>query len=383
MPPEIRTTSKGICRAMRQLNKGDDWATGRIKSLLPQMLKGPSEGWGTFLLLLLSVMLAVRSVGSVEWVPTPGLYLLALSGALVGLLLAKVRFNGWLLAVGGMLLGICLSFFQVTSLVEGVTSLDRYAEIGNRFFVWGQAFVNGDVSCDTLPFSLFLLFTSWLTGFICSWSFFRKHNIWGAVLPSGIVMVINLTNLPPGAQRLPLYLYLFVVCLLVARLFVVERKHDWDHRNVQRFPPDPPLLPHAFRFALVVVIVASLLPTISTKVAPVAAVWDRISSPVRVIGEEFARCAGWPPTEETDSGHSFGPTQPFGGSTTMGEEAVLVVKAPLPVYLRARSYDVYTYKGWETGDTQMVSPELACNGAIPVGSGGTTISGRPSHPHVN
>jgi len=322
------------------------------------MLKGPSEGWVIFLLLLLSVMLAIRSVGSVEWVPTPGLYLLALSGLVLGLLLAKMRFNGWLLVVSGMLLGIYLSFWQLTSLVEGASSLDRYAEVGNRLFIWGQAFVNGDVNCDTLPFSLFLLFTSWLAGFICSWSLFRKHNIWGAVLPSAIVIVINLTNLPPGAQRLPLYLYLFVVCFLVVRLFVLERKHDWDHRNVRRSPTDLPLLSNAFRFALAVVIVASLLPTTSARVAPVAAVWDRISFPVRVIGQEFARCAGGLPAEETDSDHSFGPTQPFRGSTTLGEESILIVKAPLPVYLRARSYDVYTYKGWETGDTQMVSPEL-------------------------
>ena len=359
MPPEIKTTSRGICWARKRLNRGDDWPMRRIKSLLRQMLKGPSEGWVTFLLLLLSVMLAIRSVGSVEWVPTPGLYLLALSGLVLGLLLAKMRFNGWLLAVSGMLLGIYLSFCQITSLVEGASSLDRYAEVGNRLFIWGQAFVNGDVSCDTLPFSLFLLFTSWLAGFICSWSLFRKHNIWGAVLPSAIVIVINLTNLPPGAQRLPLYLYLLVVCFLVARLFVLERKHDWDHRNVRRSPTDLPLLSNAFRFALAVVIVASLLPTTSAKFAPVAAVWDRISFPVRVIGQEFARCAGGLPSEETDSGHSFGPTQPFRGSTTLGEESILIVKAPLPIYLRARSYDVYTYKGWETGDTQMVSPELA------------------------
>jgi len=358
MPPEIRTTSRGIGWALRRLKRGDDWAMGHIKSLLPQMLKGPSEGWVTFLLVLLSVMLAIRSVGSVEWVPTPGLYLLALSGLVLGLLLAKVRFNGWLLAVGGILLGIYLSFYQLTSLVEGASSLDRYAEVGNRLFIWGQGFVNGDVSCDTLPFSLFLLFTSWLAGFVCSWSFFRKHNIWGAVLPSGIVIVINLTNLPPGAQRLPLYLYLVAVCFLVARLFVLERKHDWDHRNVRRFPPNLPLLTNAFRFVLAIVIIASLLPTTSTKIAPVAAVWDRISLPVRAIGEEFARCAGWLPVEETDFGHSFGPTQPFGGSTTLGEEPVLMVKGTLPVYLRARSYDVYTYKGWETGDTQMVSPKL-------------------------
>lgn len=359
MSPEIGRTSRGISWALRRLNRGNDWAMGRIKSLLRQMLKGPSEGWVTFLLLLFSVMLAVRSVGSVEWVPTPGLYLLALSGLVLGLLLANMRFNGWLLAVGGMLLGIYLSFCQVTSLVEGATSLDRYAEVGNRLFIWGQAFMNGEVICDTLPFSLFLLFTSWLAGFICSWSLFRKHNIWGAVLPSGIIIVINLTNLPPGAQRLPLYLYLLVVCLLVARLFVLERKHDWDHRGIRHSPTDLPLVSNAFRFVLAVVILASLLPTTSTKVAPVAAVWDRISLPAKVIGQEFARCAGWLSPEETDSGHSFGPTQPFGGNTTMGEEAVLVVKAPLPVYLRARSYDLYSYKGWETGDTQMVSPESA------------------------
>jgi transglutaminase-like putative cysteine protease len=359
MPPEIRTASRGICYALRQLNKGIYWALKRTKSLLWQMLRGPSEGWVTFILLLLSVMLAIWSVGSAQWVPTPGLYWLALWGVVLGLLLAKMRFNGWLLAIGGVLLGIYLSFYQLTSLVEGATSLDRYAEVGNRLLIWGQAFLEGNVNPDTLPFSFFLLFASWLAGFICSWSFFRKHNIWGAVLPSGIVIVVNLTNLLPGAQRLPLYLYLFVVCLLVARLFVLEREQDWDNRSVQRFPPDSRLLPNAFRFALVVVLVTCLLPTTSVKVAPVAAVWDRISSPVKFIGEEFARSVGGLPTKETNSGHSFGPTQPFGGSTTIGEESVLTVRAPFPIYLRARSYDVYTHEGWETGDTQIVSPELA------------------------
>jgi transglutaminase-like putative cysteine protease len=358
MPPEIKAASKGIYWALRRLNKGVYWAMGRTKNLLWQMLKGPSEGWLTFILLLLSVMLAVWSVGSAQWVPTPRLYWLALSGVVLGLLLAKMRFNGWLLAISGLLLGIYLSFHQLTGLVEGITTIDRYAEVGNRLLIWSRAFLDGNVNSDTLPFSFFLLFVSWLAGFICSWSFFRKHNIWGSVIPSGIVIVVNLTNLLPGSQRLPLYLYLFVVCLLVARLFVLEREHDWDNRRVQRFPPDSRLLPNAFRFALVVVIVTCLLPTTSLKVAPVAAVWDRISSPVRVIGEEFARSIGGLPTREPNLGYSFRPTQPFGGSTTIREESVLIVSTPIPIYLRARSYDIYTHEGWETSDTQMVSPEL-------------------------
>lgn len=34
-----------------------------------------------------------------------------------------------------------------------------------------------------------------------------------------------------------------------------------------------------------------------------------------------------------------------------------MVEAPFPIYLRARSYDVYTHQGWETGNTRLVSPE--------------------------
>jgi transglutaminase-like putative cysteine protease len=359
MSPEITTESRGIGWPLRQLKKGVYWVLRHIESLLLQMLQGPSEGWVTFVLLLLSVVAAVWSVGSAQWAPTPGLYLFALWGVVLGLLLAKIRFKGWLLAISGLLVGICSSFYQLTSLVEGATTLDRYIEVGNRLLIWGQAFAGGDVIPDALLISFFLLFASWLMGFICSWSFFRKHNIWGAVLPSGIVIVVNLIILPPGAQRLPLYLYLLVACLLVARLVILERERDWNQRSVRRRQLDSMLLPNAFRFALAVVIVTSLLPAPSVKVAPVAAVWDRIASPARAISEEFSGVAGKMPAEDPIFPQFFGHISPFRGSTILREEPVLVVQAPSPIYLRARSYDVYTHKGWETGDTQMISPELS------------------------
>jgi transglutaminase-like putative cysteine protease len=170
-------------------------------------------------------------------------------------------------------------------------------------------------------------------------------------------MLVNISILEPAVQRLQLYLYLFIICLLMARLFLLERNHDWNQRSIQRFPADSRLLPGAFRFALVIVVVTSLLPAMSAKVAPVASMWDTISSPARAIGQEFAESVGGLPGKEIDSGHPFGPTQPFGGSTTIAEEPALVVEAPFPVYLRARSYDVYTHEGWQTSNTQMVSPE--------------------------
>jgi transglutaminase-like putative cysteine protease len=359
MPPETTTSTRGISWALSQLRTGIYWLLRRIDNLLSQMRKGPSEGWVTFILLLLSVMAAIWSMGRAHWAPTPGLYLLALWGVVLGLLLAKMRFRGWLLAINGLLVGICLSLCHLASLVEGPTSLDRFADVGSRLFTWGRAFASGEVSSDPLLVIFLFLVMSWLVGFISAWSLFRKHNIWGAVLPSGIMIVANAAILPSGAHKFPLYLYLFIVCLLMARLFVLEREHDWNQRSVQRRHLDSVLLPKAFGFALAIVIATSLLPTPSAKLAPVAAVWDRVTSPVRAISEEFAGVAPKVPAEDPVFDHSFGHTNPFRPRTILEEEPVLMVQAPSPVYLRARSYDVYTHKGWETGDTQMVSPELS------------------------
>ncbi len=343
--------------ALSRLKKGTLWMMGFSYRLLWRILKGPSEGWVTSTLLLLSVILAVWSLGSAKWVPTPGLYLLALWGVILGLVLAKIRFNGWLLAMGGILIGAYLSFYQLTGLVDGATGLDRHAEVGNRLFTWVQVVARGDVSSDTLPFSLSLLFCSWLAGFICSWWFFRRRNIWGAVIPSGLVIFFNLTILEPGAQRFILYLYLCVICLLMARLFVLEREHDWDARSVGRLPPASRILPNALTFALAVVILTSLLPASLGEVRPVAAVWDRISSPVMAIGRDFADVFRKVPGAEPVDRPSFGDTSVFAGNITLRNEAVLIVESAVPTYLCARSYDVYTHKGWETGDTQVMPIE--------------------------
>ena len=341
-----------------RLKSGTSWATERFKIRLWQMVRGPSEGWMTFILLLLSVMLAAWSVGSALWVPA-GFYSMALGSVVLGLFLAKIRLNPWGLAVGGLLIGLYLSLHQVTSLAQSATVIDRCAEVGTRLFVWWQALVSGHLSTDTLPFSFILLFVSWLLGFICSWSLFRKCNIWGALLPSGIAIVASLTNLTAtGEQMIRLYLYLLVALLLMARLFTLERQHEWKIRGIQHLLPDSWLrLPDAFWFAVVVVLVTSLLPLEPARVEPVAAVWDRVNSSVRVMNEEFARVFGGGSAREPYTAYFFGPTQTFGGATTLGEAPVLMIETPFAIYIVARSYDVYTSQGWKTSDTQLVSPE--------------------------
>ncbi len=325
---------------------------------LRQLAAGPSEGWGTLILLLLALILTAWAVGSVLRVP-PGFYSIVVWGALSGLFLAKLRLSGWLLVTSGILIGVFVSFSTVSVAAEGITTLERYADLQNRLFAWMQALVEGEISTDGLPFIVFILVASWLVGFLSSWWLFRKRNIWGALLPSGIVMMSSLvlhTTVEPGEKLVRLCPYLLIAVLLIARLFSLERRQEWIARGVQTHPSDLRIpLSNALWLALTVILVASLLPIGPGGVDTLTAAWDAVGRPLRSIRAEFARVVSDTPTTERYHTHFFGQTQALGGARTTQEAPALIVDAPFPVYLRAISYDVYTSKGWKTSDTQLVT----------------------------
>ncbi|MFU8796772.1 MAG: hypothetical protein ACNA7X_05725, partial [Dehalococcoidia bacterium] len=328
-----------------------------IRNLLLRILRGPAEGWSTFLLLLISVTTAVWSIRMAYSVPTPGLYSLALWSALLGLVLAKLRFRGWLLVTAGALAGLYLSFYWLTSLAEGATLLDRHAEIATRLSAWWQAVVSGHSTDDGLPLSLLLLLVSWAVGFISSWSLFRKHNMWGAVVPGGVAVVGSLIIMLPERSELHLFVYLFAAFLLAARLSALQRTHDWERRDIQYFPRRSKLrAPDGLWFAVVIVLGTALLPVKPTTVDPISAAWDTATRPVQIAGLELYRTLGGVPAARTHGAHSFERIQTLGSGIALRETPAIIVRAPFAIYLAARSYDVYTSRGWESSDTNLVSP---------------------------
>ncbi len=287
----------------------------------------------------------------------PEAYSMLVLGAVLGLLFAKTRSSGWMMVASGVLIGLFLSFHQLTLLTEGATTSERYAEAHDRIYASWQALVNGNVSTDTLPFAFIVLSASWLIGFISSWLLFRKHSVWGALLPSGITIVAVYAALLPGEGLFRLYLYLILAILLMSHLFNLERQHHWHLRGIELYPRySRPRIQSALWLATTAVLVTSLLPTQPVKVEPIATVWSALTSPARGLGREFSEVISNQVKEGAHATHIFGPTQAFGGRRTLEESPVLVIDTPFAVYLSARSYDVYTHHGWETSDTQLVSP---------------------------
>lgn len=347
-------TDSGFSRTLGRLRSLGLRMVRHAGVLFWQIVRGPSEGWAIAVLLLISVMLAARSVEDALWV-RPSFYGFPLCGAALGLVLAKRRFNGWWLAAGGLLVGVVASFHYVTGLTEAATVAGRYAQAFTRLVVWSRALVSGDLSTDTLPFTFLLLSASWVVGFACSWFLFRKHSLWGAVMPSGAVIVVSLTSLIPGGRMFYLYLYLLAVSLLVARLFNLERQGDWDLKGIRCHPRYTGLgLGDAFRVLLTVVFIASVLPVQTVRVDPIDAVWNVVSSPMRAMEEQLARVISGVTTREQHQSHLFGPTQTFGGAAVLGQAPVLIIRTPRVTYFSARTYDVYTGHGWRSSDTMLV-----------------------------
>ena len=328
-----------------------------VRSLLWRMVRGPSEGWTTFLLLLISVMAVVWALEASHSVPAPGLYSIALWSSLLGLILAKIPFRGWLLVTVGAVVGLYLGFYYLTGLAEGAAALDRHAEIATRLNAWWQAVVSGDPADDGLPLSFSLLLASWSVGFLSSWSLFRKHNIWGALLPGGIIAVASLAIMLPDRQEIHLYLYLLTAFLLAARLFALQRHQEWDRRSIQ-YPPRQSRLraPDGLWFAVSLVLVVSLLPVNPASVDPIAAAWNTVTRPAQVMGFELYRTLGGVPTPRPQQTHSFDAARTLGGAIALRDAPALIVRTPVAIYLSARSYDVYTHRGWESSATLTVTP---------------------------
>ncbi len=344
-------------KVLLRVKHGTLVAARYAKTLLWRLVMGPAEGWTTFLLLLISVMVAFWSLRIAHPTPTPGLYSIALWSVLLGLVLAKIPLRGWPLVTGGLLVGLYLSFYYLTTLSEGATALDRHADTAARLSTWWQGIASEAPSREWLPLSFSLLFASWTAGFISSWSLFRKRNMWGTLIPCGTIVIASLTTMLPREPELYLYLYLFSALLLAARLYTLQRNRNWERRGIQHFPRRSKLrAPDGLWFAVVVVLVASLLPIRATTFDSMTGAWNAATRPVQLIAFDLYRTLGGTPPTRPAEVHSFRPVQTIGGAASLRDEPAIIVTAPTAIYLTARHYDVYDHRGWQTSPTYSTSP---------------------------
>ena len=89
----------------------------------------------------------------------------------------------------------------------------------------------GDISNDNLPFVLLVHALGFLGAYMAAWAIFRRRNIWLAVVPAGIglLVIIATTDGQPSSAFL---LFSIGSLLLIARLHLQRAQVDWVRERV-------------------------------------------------------------------------------------------------------------------------------------------------------
>lgn len=312
----------------------------------------PSEGWVTYLVLLLSLLVVTWSVNLASWVQTPTLVGIMLWSTMTGLVLAKARLHGALLIISAIVIGGLIVYWQASTLAEADSFFGRFGELNSRLVAWWKAVVSGGISTDLLPFGLMLAAFTWIVGFASTWSIFRLHNVWGAVLPGSVGLVSNLSYLPDRFAAF-LFLYLFFAALLMVRMHSMDRQKRWERQHtgftgaLGWFT-----LWDGALFAIIVFIIAVLLPARPAVSEAMRDLWDRGRAPMDSVEGEFNRLFSQIPSRKDNPLAQYGPHLPFQGALHSAETPVLYIKSDFPTYWRVRVYATYTPQGWRGDKTE-------------------------------
>ena len=321
----------------------------------------PVQGWASFVILLLALMIMGMSVQDGSWVPVPQLQSLLIISAITGLGLAKVRAPAILLHPVGLAIGAALIVWRAMELSDESTILAALPEMWGRLAVWYEAATNDGISTDLLPFTLALLTMAWCIGYFSSFFVFRATNAWVMVVLGGVSILTNLSFLPPSLNfSSKFFIFTLLAMLLVVRLNDVQNEQRWRLRGIRFEMVNGWLTMHsAIWFALLVMVLAAMLPLKVYVSRDLANWWNTARSPISAFEDDVARLLAGIPSRKNVPGRFFGTTLPFIGSISFGGEPVFWANSEYPSYWLSNTYSEYTSQGWKAGETTKleVGPE--------------------------
>lgn len=271
-------------------------------------------------------------------------------------LLARSQFSELGALFLGTIYGACTILLIHLIALPGPFSLQaRVTELGNRIDQWSAQVRSGASGTDNLIFALFLSVLFWYLAHNTVWHIFRLDRIWRAIVPPGLVLVIN--NLYYiGDASLDFYLigFLFFALLLIANSYIESREYEW-YRNRIKYPVQ--VRQHFLRLGaalcIAVLIFSWLLPVGSGQDN-----WEKLKDflggdPLSRINELWNRLFA------SLEGQGIATTDYYGGdrldltgAVQLGDDPVMLIKVRgnpqgIRFYWRSTIFDFYDGRGWD------------------------------------
>ncbi|MCR4408389.1 MAG: DUF4129 domain-containing protein [Anaerolineae bacterium] len=364
-------------------------------ALLVRLLRyiRPREGWLITLLCTTAVLSLPVSLLLVGWVQGSGVLLgLTLLAMLVGFVLARSPFPGWLGGLLGVVFGLeatagfvghtlpplRLVLDELTyavfwswplaplrghgraplpfqALVSDVSH--RLGSFGDRLWWWVQGVAAGGAQQDDMVFLFFVGLLVWAAGSWAVWWLHRRRQALTALLPVGVLLTVNVFSAGQGEWWLLVFLGCLTALLIAVRLASLEQR--WARVGAD----------YSGEIRVDTFLVGVLITTVvlGASVAGPAVVsrrtaewiWRRFSKPWEWVDETAQRM--FPQLERSASGAgpagagSLPRAHLLGGRPELSTQVVLRVWVNEPPpgqegeqhYWRSRTYAVYNGQGWE------------------------------------
>lgn len=326
------------------------------------------EGWIAGVLLALMLVSVTASLAAANWVD--GLWQTmwaALAGMLFSALVARLRLNGVVALALALIVGAAFVEWLVSFHVgapPGATWNEKVLFIQDRLDVWMVRVLGGGIGTDNFAFLCVMCAMSWLIGYVGGWSVFRHHQPWGAILPAGAALLINLFYAPPQSG-VYLVLFLLAALLLLVRTTLLKRQETWSAYAI-RFANDIGLdfLVYGVIFSGLIILIAWLIPPTAPGPLWFGFVLDQVREPWQDFQDDMSRAfSSVRGTNNAAPTTYFGTSLAMGGPVRLGGRDVFQIDSPTGDYWRAVVFDRYTGTGWvshanESADLVAGDPRL-------------------------
>lgn len=325
----------------------------------------------TAALLLVILGSLARSIEQGRW--TEGLHVLfpiAMVGVITGVLLAGSRLGTIRAHLLGVVLGAVVVTWETGSLLppDALRDSNRFAVMWERFRAWLQVVLEGGASYDALLFVLTMGAIIWFLAYNSAWFVLRYGWVWWALLPTGLVLIVNLSYVVRPDTR-PFIIFLLAGMLLMLHTRLAENRARWEHEGLGY---EPGLAPRFLMFggllSLALLVLAWQGP--SRSLATTArALFERTEKPWEQVQDrwESAFAFLYPSSGPGASGLGGGFTAfnddfDLGGPLRLGNRTVFTAdNAEAQQYWRAKANDLYTGRGWSINEDFRVYP---ANGTV-------------------
>ena len=297
---------------------------------------------------------------------------LAILGSLAGMTVGNSRFSGSASVLLAFFYGAFFVPWQLglAFIVDQVWSA-RLRDLAGRLAFAIEQFAGGKNVEDPLLFVTVMAILFWIIGFNSGYRLFRRDNLWGALIPFGIALLVVQTY-DFGQAWKAWFLALFLMCLLLllARVQFIKQRQGWENSRIYiPFELSGSLGGLAVTSAALLVLFAWVTPALASSFDSAESFWTTVTSPWRAIRDELNRALFSLRGEPTRVGNVFGERFLLGRGIPQSPEILFTVQiihqdqTPLRYYWRDRVYDRYengnwnsSYEGLEVWDDATADP---------------------------